>query len=202
MTAWGIVVAAGRGIRFGGAKHARPLAGRPLYEWARRCLLEGGAAEVIVVGDVPGGVAGGARRRDSVAAGLARVPAEVRWVLVHDAARPLASPALVRAVLARLEAGGADGVVPALAVRDALKRVDGDTVAASVDRSSLVTVQTPQGFDAGVLRRAHEEVPGDAADDAELVTAAGGVVVTVPGEGRNLKITYPEDLALAEALAP
>lgn len=197
---WGIVVAGGRGDRFGGPKQFELLGGEPLWEWARRALVEGGVADVVVVGDVEGGATGGARRRDSVAAGLARVPESVPFVLVHDAARPLATPDLVRRVVARLERGDVAGVVPGNPVQDAIKRVEGERVMAAVRRDGLVAVQTPQGFDTAVLRRAHEQVTGDAADDAELVAEAGGVIAYVPGEVTNIKVTVPADLRLVEAI--
>ncbi len=200
MTWWGVVVAAGAGRRFGGPKHGQLLAGKPLWEWARASLEEAGAAGVVIVGDVPGGVPGGARRRDSVAAGLAELPAVVETVLVHDAARPLATAALAARVAARLEAGDADGVVPVLAVRDTVKEVDGDRVVRTVDRSRLVTVQTPQAFRLDALRAAHDAVSGDAPDDGWLLEEAGRRVATVPGDPRNLKVTYPDDLAVLAAL--
>jgi len=176
------------------------LAGRELWRWAVDDLTAAGVAEVVVVGDVPGGVAGGARRRDSVAAGLATLPPETEFVLVHDAARPLAGAELVRRVVARLRRGDVDGVVPAVAVRDTVKVVDGDRVLRTVDRSRLVVAQTPQGFRLDVLVAAHRRAEEDATDDASLVEAVGGTVVTVAGDPRNLKITYPGDLAIAAAL--
>jgi len=200
VTVWGIVVAAGRGERFGGLKHESILGGQPMWEHSREALLAGGAGGVIVVGPVPGGVTGGERRRDSVAAGLAAVPADATIVLVHDAARPLASPDLVARVIERLSSGGADAVIPVVAVRDTIRRVRDGQVIGTVDRSDLAAVQTPQGFSAGVLRRAHAAGEADATDDAVLVERIGGTVVAVEGEPANIKVTYPADLALAEAL--
>jgi 2-C-methyl-D-erythritol 4-phosphate cytidylyltransferase len=196
----GIVVAAGRGTRFGGPKHIADLAGEPLWRRARDALLGGGCEYTVVVADLPGAVPGGERRRDSVAAGLRALPGEIEFVLVHDAARAMAGAGLVRAVIARLRAGGCDAVVPVLPVRDTIKRVDGEVVTGTVDRTGLVLVQTPQGFRAAALRAAHAAGSEDASDDAVLVEGAGGRVVTVPGEVTNLKITYPDDLRLAEAL--
>jgi 2-C-methyl-D-erythritol 4-phosphate cytidylyltransferase len=201
MSAFGIVVAAGSGERFGRPKALVELGGRPLWRIAHDLLVAGGCDPVVVVGEVPGGVPGGARRRDSVAAGLASAPDGVSYVLVHDAARPLASVALVTAVIERLRAGDAAAVVPTVPVRDTIKRVEVDRVVETVDRSALVVAQTPQGFDLGALRAAHDASDDDASDDAFLVERYGGVVVTIPGEPENLKITYPGDLALAEALA-
>ncbi|MEE9533444.1 MAG: 2-C-methyl-D-erythritol 4-phosphate cytidylyltransferase [Acidimicrobiia bacterium] len=155
---------------------------------------------MVTVGEMEGGVPPGPRRRDSVLSGLDRVPPNIRYLLVHDAARPLASSQLVERVLTRLGRGDADGVVPAIPVRDAIKQVSGDKVLGSVDRTGLVVVQTPQGFVAEVLRRAHAETDLDAADDAEIVAEVGGSLVTVEGELTNLKVTYPEDLTLLEAI--
>lgn len=201
MSTHGIVVAAGRGERFGAPKAEVLLRGVALWRLAVGALHEAGVA-VVVVGPVPGGIPGGDRRRDSVAAGLAALPGDAEWVVVHDAARPLASPALVRAVLDRLWRGDVDGVIPALAVRDTIKRVSGERVTETVSRADLVTVQTPQGFRVAALRRAHLGDDDDATDDAALVERNGGSVVFVPGEPTNLKITFPGDIAVAEALLP
>ncbi len=196
--AWGVVVAAGSGSRFGRPKHALEIGGLALWKRARNALLEGGCAGVVVVGDVPDGVQGGARRRDSVLAGLTAVP-QAEYVLIHDAARPLGSASLVASVLEAL-LDGADAVVPALPINDALKRVSGEMITGHVNRVGMVAVQTPQGFRLDLLRAAHAAMPGDAHDDAQLVSAHGRNVVTIPGEVTNLKITYPEDLALAEKI--
>lgn len=172
-----------------------------MYEWAVACLAGAGCAGVVVVGDVPGGVPGGARRRDSVAAGLAALPTDADYVLVHDAARPLASVDLASAVAARLERGGAAGVVPAIPIRDTVKRVTDEVIVETVPRADLVTVQTPQGFVVADLKAAHDAGDEDATDDAALLERVGRTVVTVPGEPSNLKVTYPEDLVLALALS-
>lgn len=200
MSTWGIVVAAGIGRRFGGTKHLVELDGRPLWRWAVDALDRSGVDGILVVGDVQGGIPGGDRRQDSVAAGLARVPDDAERVLVHDAARPLATPALIERVLAALEQPGVDGVIPGVGVRDTIKRVEGGVVAGTVERSTLVAVQTPQAFRADVLRRAHRDVTADVTDDAAMVEAIGGVVVVVEGEAANIKITYPNDLAVARVL--
>jgi len=138
-------------------------------------------------------VAGGATRAASVRAGLAAVPASVEIVVVHDAARPLASPLLFAAVVAAIGAG-ADGAIPVVPLADTVKRVAGGRVVETVERSDLVAVQTPQAFRAEVLRRAHDGEP-DATDDAGLLEAIGAAVVTVPGEARNVKLTDVDDLA-------
>ena len=202
MTVHGVLVAAGRGDRFGGPKQAALLRGRPIWEWSRDALLHGGVGEVILVGDLPGGVPGGPRRRDSVRAGLDALPPGASHVLVHDAARPLATPELVRRVIDRLLSGGVDAVVPVVPVRDTLKRVGDGWVVATVERRGLAGAQTPQGFRLEVLRAAHLATDEDVGDDAALVERIGGSVATVEGEAANLKVTYPGDLALAEALLP
>ena len=135
-----------------------------------------------------------------MANGLDHVPDDVEFVLVHDAARPLASPALVQRVIDRLVAGDAPGVVPAVPIRDTVKQTHEDAVVVTVDRSALVAVQTPQGFAVSVLRAAHAAGDEDATDDAMLLEAIGQTVVTVDGDPTNLKITFPEDLQLAESL--
>ncbi len=139
-------------------------------------------------------VAGGATRSASVRNGLAALPAEVTHVLVHDAARPVPVVDVWQRVLAAL-ADGVEAVVPVVPVADTLREVDG----ATVDRARFVAVQTPQGFDVEVLRAAHAR-GGDATDDAALVELAGGKVSTVDGDPRNLKITEPWHLDVAELL--
>jgi len=115
---------------------------------------------------------------------------------VHDAARPLATPDLFRRVVDAV-AAGADGVVPAVAVTDTIKRIDDEgTVVETPPRERLVAVQTPQAFRAAALRQAHA-TGMDGTDDASLVEHLGGLVVTVPGEAWNGKITTPDDLARA-----
>jgi 2-C-methyl-D-erythritol 4-phosphate cytidylyltransferase len=200
MTVGGVIVAAGRGQRFGGAKHTVVLGGVPLWQRARDSLRAGGVEPVVVVGDVPGGVPGGRRRRDSVLAGIRALPDDTVFVLVHDAARPLASAALVERVVARIVRGDVDGVVPAVPVPDTVKRVAGDRVIETLDRSDLVSVQTPQAFRIERLRAAHAADPSDATDDAALIERFGGSVALVAGEAANLKITFPSDLRIAEAL--
>jgi 2-C-methyl-D-erythritol 4-phosphate cytidylyltransferase len=202
MTVAGVVVAAGRGERFGGNKAATLLGGRPLWEWARDALVSAGIDPVVIVGDIPGGIPGGARRRDSVRLGLDALPDGTEHVLVHDAARPLASVRLVEAVVGRLLAGDVDGVVPGVGVRDTLKRIDNGRVVDTISRHGVVAAQTPQGFVLDVLVRAHEASAEDATDDAELVERAGGTVAVIEGEETNLKVTYPADLELAEEMRP
>ena len=210
---WSIVVAGGSGRRFGQLKQFSPLGGRLVLEWAVEACRVYSAGVVLVLpaeaaqngaphhgADIV--VAGGESRAASVGRGLAVVPEEAEVVLVHDAARPLTTPAVFEAVLEALIEDGVDGVVPGVPVHDTIKQVDtAQTVTATLDRTTLVAVQTPQGFRADALRRAHAAGGTDGAtDDAVLVEAAGGRVRVVPGDPGNLKITTPEDLAVAERL--
>jgi 2-C-methyl-D-erythritol 4-phosphate cytidylyltransferase len=139
-------------------------------------------------------VAGGASRSASVRGGLGAVSDDAEVIVVHDAARPLASDALFEQVIASVK-GGADAAVPGVAVSDSLRRVDGGIV----DRGRVVAVQTPQAFRADLLRRAHRDEP-DATDDATLVEMIGGKVEIVPGESTNFKITTSHDLMVARML--
>lgn len=196
----GVVVAAGSGERFGRPKHLIEVGGVPMWRRGKELLEAAGITEVVVVGDVPGGVPGGPRRRDSVAAGLAALDSGADWVLVHDAARPLATETLARRVVERLMLGDADGVIPVVPVRDTIKRVDGDAVVETVERAPLVVAQTPQGFRMAALQAAQRGGQADASDEALLIEQVGGRVVTVPGDPTNFKVTYPGDLAVVEAL--
>ena len=202
--AWAVVVAGGEGRRFGKAKQFEPLGGRLVVEWAIAAARE--VADEVVLVLPPSALedparrsgcahvaAGGATRAASVRAGLALVPESVPYVLVHDAARPLASPALFAAVLEAVRAG-ADGAVPGVPVADTVKRVRDGRVVETPPRAELVAVQTPQAFRAGVLRRAHAGGL-EATDDAGLLEAIGAHVAVVPGEARNVKITELDDLA-------
>lgn len=139
-------------------------------------------------------VVGGSTRSASVRAGLAAVPPTAEVIVVHDAARPLATAALFAAVVGAV-LGGADAAVPGLAVTDTIRRSGGGTL----DRSELVRVQTPQAFRAEALRAAHHG-QAEATDDATMVEQTGGTVRVVAGEGTNIKLTDPIDLAVAELL--
>jgi len=124
------------------------------------------------------------------------VPEDCDIVVVHDGALPLASSELFEAVIEEVLAG-ADAAIPGLAVTDTIKQIDDEgCVIGTLDRDDLVAVQTPQAFRAKVLRRAHQDEP-DATDDAALVESVGGIVVVVPGEQTNLKITTRHDLSVA-----
>lgn len=216
---WGVVVAAGRGERFGSdrPKALLELAGTPLVVHAVRALREGGCAGIVVaapaayLSEVAGllpeadvtVVAGGRTRQDSVQAALRAVTDDAEWVLVHDAARPLVPLEVFGRVLAAL-AGGARAVIPVLPVTDTIKSVDeAGLVTSTVDRSGLRRAQTPQGFQRSLLVRALEHSARQEhviTDDAAAVAALGVQVRTVPGDERGLKITTAADLVIAEAL--
>jgi 2-C-methyl-D-erythritol 4-phosphate cytidylyltransferase len=208
-TVWAVVVAGGSGQRFGQMKQFALLAERPVVEWAVAACRPSANGVVLVLPrdaavDVAHGadvvVEGGATRTESVRRGLAAVPEDAEVIVVHDAARPLASEALFRAVIEAVSSGGAGGAIPGVPVSDTIKVVDGaHAVTRTLDRSTLVAVQTPQAFGAELLRRAHA-AGGEATDDAALVEALGATVRVVPGDPRNLKITTPADLGTAEHL--
>ncbi|HWF21296.1 MAG TPA: 2-C-methyl-D-erythritol 4-phosphate cytidylyltransferase [Acidimicrobiales bacterium] len=211
---WAIVVAGGSGNRFGRPKQFLNLGGSTVVARSIAAARSVAAGVVVVVpaGQSPAGdapdpdfgadirVDGGPSRAASVRAGLAAVPDDATVVVIHDAARPLAAPALFQAVVAAVTGrSGVEGCIPVLPVTDTLKRVAGTEVLSTVDRSDLVAAQTPQAFRAAVLRRAHRE-GADATDDAALLESMGATVRTVPGDPRNLKLTVPQDLVLAEIL--
>lgn len=214
-----VIVAAGRGTRIGApAKTLLPLAGRPMLAWA---LDAADAAEtigaiVVVAGEhtraetaavVAAGswrtpikvVTGGARRQDSVLAGVLATPEDADVVAIHDGARPLAPAALFDACVAAAARDGA--AIAAVPVSDTLKRVEEGRIAATVDRANLWGAQTPQAFRRALLldlfaRAGDREVT----DEASLCEALGVPVTVVPGLPENLKVTHPGDVAVAEAL--
>ena len=215
MAAVALVVAAGRGERLGypGPKAFVMCGGRPLLEWSIDALRAVPEIGHVVVALPPGveappgtsGVPGGEERSHSVRAALHHTLAGDP-VLVHDAARPLVTPEIIRATLHGLDAG-ADAAIAAARVTDTTKEAmaggDPPTVARTLDRSTLWAVQTPQVFRRDVLERAlaqpHDVLAG-ATDDASLVEAMGGTVRLVESPRENLKVTTPDDLRIAEAL--
>jgi 2-C-methyl-D-erythritol 4-phosphate cytidylyltransferase len=211
---WSVVVAGGSGQRFGTLKQFALLAERPVVEWAVAACRASSSGVVLVVPKGATGAAepvahpafgadvvveGGRTRTESVCRGVAAVPPSAEVIVVHDAARPLASAELFAAVISAVT-GGAGGAIPGIPVSDTIKVVDGErNVTATLDRAALVAVQTPQAFGADLLRAAHDGGT-EATDDATLVEALGATVRVVPGDPRNLKITTPADLELAEHL--
>ncbi len=217
-----LIPAAGQGLRLRAgpgdaqpAKALRTVGGVTLVQRAVD-LLSGVADEIVVAapagavdalraeladrrGDVAV-VAGADTRQGSVAHALDAVSGSITSILVHDAARALVPVDVVLRVLAALEAGAAC-VVPVIAAADSLRGVAPDGSNAPLDRSLVRLVQTPQGFAAAALRRAHARAAGDdATDDATLVEATGETVTLVDGDPLGFKITRPLDLVLAEAL--
>ncbi|MHB8245791.1 MAG: 2-C-methyl-D-erythritol 4-phosphate cytidylyltransferase [Acidimicrobiales bacterium] len=212
---WAVVVAAGQGSRFGGPKQFAMLGGRPVLELAVAAVAPACAGVVVVLpphlvdrgdslerlgitvaADQVHVVPGRESRSGSVRAGLDLVPEDCEVVVVHDAARPLASSRLCHELVAAVR-GGADGAVPGLPVSDTVKRVERGEVVETLARDALVRVQTPQAFSSAMLRRAHAE-DAEATDDAALVEAVGGRIAVIAGEDANLKITSREDLELAQ----
>jgi 2-C-methyl-D-erythritol 4-phosphate cytidylyltransferase len=211
-----LIVAAGRGERLGSGrpKALVMLSGRPMLEWSVDSLRRVRAVTEIVIALPEGelgaapegtiGVLGGATRSQSVRAALAAA-GEAEAVIVHDAARPFASPELFERTLAELERHGCDGVIAAALVSDTIKEVgdDGATVCATPERSRLWAVQTPQVFRRAALERALQApapVLAVATDDAWLIEQAGGIVRVTESEPGNIKVTSPIDLRLAEML--
>ncbi|HEY8626012.1 MAG TPA: 2-C-methyl-D-erythritol 4-phosphate cytidylyltransferase [Solirubrobacteraceae bacterium] len=212
-----LIVAAGRGERLGSGrpKALLTLAGRPMLEWSVDALRAVPGVERIVVAlpadelaCAPAGtvaVAGGEVRSLSVREALA-ASGEGDPVIVHDAARPLASTALFERALRELASSGAAAVIAAAPVADTIKEAaaDGRTVARTVDRARLWAVQTPQVFTLAALTRALSGASAEdlaaATDDAWLVERSGGTVRLLPSEELNLKVTTPEDLRIAELM--
>jgi 2-C-methyl-D-erythritol 4-phosphate cytidylyltransferase len=222
MSVWAILAAAGSGERLGldRPKAFAPLNDRPLVTepierldasgwiegiviaapsgWEEPCIL---VAEEVAAGKVAKAVTGGATRAESVRAALAEVPDEATVVLVHDAARPLVTDEVIERVITAL-ADGWDGAVPTLPIADTVKRLDGEAVAETLDRETVVTAQTPQAFVAQVLRDAlstSQPSVEKSTDCASLVEENGGRVRAVEGDPRLLKVTTAGDLELVES---
>jgi 2-C-methyl-D-erythritol 4-phosphate cytidylyltransferase len=210
-----VIAAAGSGERLGagGPKAFVELAGRPLIEWSLEAFRAASSVAEIVVAAPPGqegsmakrgvvAVAGGEHRSESVANALELCGEEI--VVVHDAARPLVSAALIDAVVKELGADEeAAGVIAATQVTDTIKQAsEAGQVERTLDRSGLWAVQTPQAFRAGALREAladPDSLP-EATDDAMLVERRGGRVLIHPAAADNIKVTSPLDLRVAELL--
>jgi 2-C-methyl-D-erythritol 4-phosphate cytidylyltransferase len=221
MSVAALVLAAGRGERLGGElpKAFVPLAGWPMLAHALEALAASAAIDrvipVVARGDLDrwgaleselaalpklaGAVVGGAERQDSMAAGLAALPADVDHVAVHDAARPLVRPeAVSRVVRAALRDGAAILAAP---VRDTIKRVRDGHVLDTPERCECFAAQTPQVFSLSILREALAKAAQDGfigTDDSQIVEALGVAVTVVEGDVENLKVTDADDLAAAE----
>jgi 2-C-methyl-D-erythritol 4-phosphate cytidylyltransferase/2-C-methyl-D-erythritol 2,4-cyclodiphosphate synthase len=219
-----IVVAAGQSTRMAGAdKLDHLVAGAPLLAHALAAIAAAPEVRRIVLvtasdrierlraadwlpAAVESIVAGGARRQESVAAGLAelsRLDAEAGPViLVHDGARPLVDPGLVSRVARATAAHGA--AIPVLPLAETLKRIDGDQVAGTLDRDGLATAQTPQGIRRSLFHAALERYPADGpetwTDEAALLEACRIAVHAIPGDSSNFKVTVPGDLARVDAV--
>jgi 2-C-methyl-D-erythritol 4-phosphate cytidylyltransferase len=205
-----ILVAAGRGERFGGDKVWTLLGDEPLVARSLAALGRAPVEQVALVvapthlaegHELARGTAvpcvvvpGGARRQDSVRNGLLALgPCE--WVAVHDAARPFATRDLLARTLAAAQASGA--AIPAVPLVDTVKRVQDGFVVETIPRAALWAVQTPQVFRGALLARAHREVTEDVTDDAAMVERLGARVAVTHGAYNNVKLTTAEDLALA-----
>jgi 2-C-methyl-D-erythritol 4-phosphate cytidylyltransferase / 2-C-methyl-D-erythritol 2,4-cyclodiphosphate synthase len=225
-----IVVAAGASRRMDGIdKVLAPIAGRPMLAWTlealtaspvvARIVVVASAANIETIDGAPWlpervsrVVVGGERRQVSVAAGVDALRGDAagdvagdgpsRVVLVHDGARPLVSGSLIESVARATELHGA--AIPVVPVAETVKRVAGELVLETVDRSELVTAQTPQGVRAGLLARAYEQFPPDGpetwTDEAALLEACRIPVHVVPGDPSNLKVTTPADLHRVESM--
>lgn len=209
-----IVPAAGTGSRFGGAlpKQFQPLDGKPLVQHViERFLVDANVTRVIVPvaelllasvknSDRVSFVAGGATRQESVARGVAEAD-DAELIAIHDAARPLFSSEIFHAVIAAAAEVGA--ALPVIPVTDTIHVMNDDaTIARTLDRAQLGAAQTPQCFRADVLRQVLARATAEGisgTDEAGLAVRFGFAVKAVPGDPRNLKITVPEDLAIAEA---
>jgi 2-C-methyl-D-erythritol 4-phosphate cytidylyltransferase/2-C-methyl-D-erythritol 2,4-cyclodiphosphate synthase len=211
-----IIVAAGSGSRAGGMKQWRDLGGKPVVRWSLEAFLEAGADEVVIV--IPDGqtseadtalagltgwrsVRGGSDRSASTRAGLdALESTDEAWVLIHDAARPLLTPAHIDRLLKAMP--GCDGAILGLPVADSLRRSDDDIIAETVDRTALWSAQTPQAFRLGQIRAAFQAWPPTETptDEAEVLIRNGGRVALVKGDPQLMKLTFPEDFLMAEAL--
>ena len=210
---WCVLLAGGSGQRFGSLKQFDSLAGVRVIDRAARTAAAACDGVVAVLpadslatadGQIPDAtvvVAGGSTRSESVRAGLAAIPSDAAVILVHDAARPLATADLFAQVIAQVQSG-VTAVVPAVQVVDTIRVVSSETAgsdSAVIDRDLLRAVQTPQGFQAALLRRAYDS-DCEATDDAGLVQALGARITLIAGERSNLKLTERADRIIAAAL--
>jgi 2-C-methyl-D-erythritol 4-phosphate cytidylyltransferase len=216
-----LIVAAGRGVRFGGAvsKQFLPVHGRPLLWYTLAAFEQCAAVDefvVILPADAIAGrtaeiagwgfekfsatVAGGAERHDSVLAGLNALRPDVDYVAIHDGVRPLITPGIIANSIAAAKEGGA--AIAGVAPKDTVKRAANGLIEETLDRSRLILVQTPQVFRVSLIRKAYDSayaLNAFSTDDAALVEALGHPVRVVPGDYRNIKVTSPEDLLFITA---
>ena len=213
-----LIVAAGSGTRFGAGgqpKQYAPLLGKPVLRWSMDTFIHHPAITQTAVVISPEHqplfdaatagmdmltVHGGATRQHSVRLGLQALAAQKNppdFVLIHDAARPCVTADMITALCQALQ-NGAMAVMPALPVTDTIRRIDDAGAATTEDRNQLYTVQTPQAFAFGTIHRLHNDMQDtELTDDIALVERSGGAIATVQGDSKNLKITYPDSLALA-----
>lgn len=206
-----IVLAAGSGSRIGSAKQFLELTrGRTLVDAAVETALSVTAHVVVVLpegrswdgADVESHVAGGTTRVASVARGLDAVPAEIRVVLVHDAAHPLAPQTIFLDAIEAVR-GGADAAVPLLEASDVIKRRQGEMLR-TVGRDGMGLAQVPMGFDHGRLRYAHDRLEQNEStvyEDSELIEREGGSVVPIQSSPFNIHVVTSQDLDLARMIA-
>jgi len=216
-----MIVAAGSGRRFGGElpKQYQDLSGRPMLAWTleafQRCKVIDHIVLVVAPAERDRATAlverfgidkvrriedGGQRRSNSVRRGLSVLPEDCTTVAIHDGARPLVAPESIERVVAAAERSGA--AILAVPARDTVKRAQGQSVAATEDRSQLHLAQTPQVFRLRLIQRAYDAAPDQESitDDAQLVEQLGEPVTLVPGDPTNLKVTEPGDMDHAAAL--
>lgn len=218
MNTWVIIVAAGKGERAGGGipKQYRPIGGAPVLRRTVKAFLDHPGIDGVQVvynpehkalygkaaGDLamPAPVRGGASRQESVFLGLqALADKEPDIILIHDAARAFVSQDVITRVVDRVKKTG-HGAIPALPVADTLKRAKDGVVETTIDRSNMFSAQTPQGFPFSGILAAHQKAAGkDLTDDAAVAEAAGLAVDMVPGDKRNIKITFEEDFMTGHA---
>ncbi len=210
-----IIVAAGEGKRFGSPKQFASLGGKPLLDWCLEAFESHEEVDEVVLvvkdeakgkeylqryGKVSAVVRGGEKRQDSVLSGFQQLdPVQAEIVLVHDGVRPFIRSALIsRVIQAARERGAAIPVIP---VEDTIKIVEGEDVKQTLEREKLFRVQTPQGFLYSTLKKALDKASQEGfygTDEASLVERAGERVTVVQGDARNIKVTTPEDLKMAE----
>jgi 2-C-methyl-D-erythritol 4-phosphate cytidylyltransferase len=212
-----IIVAAGEGERFGSAKQFSLLGGKTVVDWCLEKFEKNELVDeiILVLGElhprdeflrkyrkISTVALGGKRRQDSVYAGLLGVDeSRTEVVLIHDGARPLVENSLIKRIIA--EAAKKEAVVPVIPVEDTIKRLEGERVIRTEDRSRLFRSQTPQGFSLSLIKRAFQKAMEDdfvGTDEASLVERIGSPVFAVSGDRRNIKITTKEDLMIAEVL--